>query len=77
MISLRLLTAINIAHADAELLDLIDEIADLLEDGTICVATSEGDLITKLELTPSGRAALLPYIADDERLMRQILLPTA
>jgi hypothetical protein len=48
MISLKLLSAINIAHTDAELLDLIDEIAGLLEDGTIAPCRVSGDLIESL-----------------------------
>jgi hypothetical protein len=69
MISLRLLTAINIAHTDNELLDLIDHIANAIEDGNVAV-DSDMDLILSLHLTPAGRERLpmamprLPTAAD-------------
>jgi hypothetical protein len=62
MISLKLLSAINIAHSDDELLDLIDEIAGLLEDGTIVPQRVCGDLIESLALTSEGISRLPPKL---------------
>jgi hypothetical protein len=59
MISLKLLSAINIATDDSELLDRIDILSGYLEDGTLA-ATVDGDAITALRLTDAGRAALKP-----------------
>jgi hypothetical protein len=42
--NLKLLTAINIAHSDNELLDVIDSLAAFIEDGTIS-ADVDGDQI--------------------------------
>jgi hypothetical protein len=58
VISLRLLTAINIANTDDELLDSIAEIAGLIEDGTIAPERINGDLIESLTLTFEGARRL-------------------
>jgi hypothetical protein len=59
--NIRLLTALNIAHSDSELLDYIGFLAGELERGTIS-AVNDGDLITRLELTPAGRALSPPTL---------------
>jgi hypothetical protein len=56
-INLKLLTALNISHSDAELLQVIDFLSDSLADGTIA-AVSDGDMVTSFYLTPAGKALL-------------------
>jgi hypothetical protein len=58
MINLKLLTSLNIATSDAELLADIETLARWLEDGIIA-ATVDRDEITALYLTKYG-LALLP-----------------
>jgi hypothetical protein len=50
-IDLRLLSALNVACNDEELLDLIEAVAGAIEDGFVS-AESDLDAITKLYLTP-------------------------
>jgi hypothetical protein len=56
MIDLRLLTSLNVAMSDAELLDLIENVATAIEDGNVA-ADSDLDTITSLRLTEQGRRA--------------------
>lgn len=63
MINLKLLTELNIAYSDAELLDVINGLGDLLEAGTIR-AECDGDAITSLRLTPLGAALLRTLPAE-------------
>jgi hypothetical protein len=53
-VNIRLLSALNVAMTDDELLDLIDHVADSLADGLI-YAVSDRDLILSLHLTETGR----------------------
>ena len=59
MISLRLLTALNVAYDDAELLDVIERLAIEIENGNLA-ADVDLDAIESLHLTDAGRAALKP-----------------
>jgi len=61
MINLKLLTALNVATSDDELLDVIDGLAKLLEDGMIAPRI-DGDAITSFYLTEAGisRLPVLP-----------------
>jgi hypothetical protein len=56
MIDLRLLTSLNVAMSDAELLDLIENVATAIEDGNVA-ADSDLDTITSLRLTEQSRRA--------------------
>ena len=58
VISLKLLSALNNTLTGTE----IDELADLLRDGTIEPCRVNGDLIESLALTSEGRAMLPPRL---------------
>jgi hypothetical protein len=55
-VSLKLLTALNIATTDNELLDTIEAVSQAIENGHV-YAESDYDAITSLHLTEAGRAA--------------------
>jgi len=56
MIDIRLLSTLNVACNDEELLDLIEAVAGAIEDGFVS-AESDLDTITSLHLTAAGRRA--------------------
>jgi hypothetical protein len=61
--NLRFLTALNVAMDDAALFDLIDDLVGELETGNL-IATTDGDLIVGLSLTPAGRSCLPMFLPD-------------
>jgi hypothetical protein len=60
MINIRLLSALNVACTDDELIDLIEAVAGAIEDGFV-TAKSDLDTITSLHLTAAGRRAWPRY----------------
>jgi hypothetical protein len=55
-IDVRLLAALNVGYTDQEVIELIEGVAQAIEDGHV-YAESYYDEITSLHLTAAGRAA--------------------
>jgi hypothetical protein len=53
---------LNIALTDNDLLDRIDGLAEALTASTLYAVSGDGDTISELHLTATGRATLLPTL---------------
>jgi hypothetical protein len=61
--NIRFLTAINIAHTDAELLSYIGYLCDEIENGNLAATIDrDTDTIAALHLTETGKALLPPFL---------------
>jgi hypothetical protein len=56
-----LMTLLNVAWTDAEILDRIDGLAEALTDGTLRVV-NDGDAVSALRITELGKTYLPPAL---------------